>query len=347
MNKIYLVLEDGSVFPGEAFGASAETVGELVFTTGMTGWAENLADPRFAGQIVLETFPLVGCAGISAADFEKPICAAGFVVRSHCAAPSNFRADHTLDEYLKKNGIPGISGVDTREITRILREKGTMSAKICGEIPADAGEMRMHKAENPMKTLKTARGEYPAAGTERCRVVLMDYGTAVRWIEPLTARGCRVILLSHDADAAGIAALQPDGVFLSGGGGNPSENTEEIAVLSAIVGKYPLFAVGLGCQMLALSQGAKTVKLPHGHRGTNHPVRDIAAHRTYITEQNHGYAVDAETVTAGTVGFVSANDGTVEGILYPDLCAVGVQFTPHTAMIDAFVQKIAEKGGQI
>lgn len=345
MKKAYLVLENGTFFEGTAIGAAASCIGELVFNTGVTGFADTLSDPRGAGQIVLQTFPVVGCAGVSEADFAKPIRAAGYVVRSLCDTPSNFRADHTLDEYLKANGIPGIAGVDTREITRILREEGTMNASITAEIPTDTDAIHAWTPANPMVSLSTVCREYPAAGTETCRVALIDYGTADAWIEPLTARGCAVTVLPHTADADAITSVCPDGVFLTGGAGDPAGNTAEIAVLAGIAGKYPLFAVGLGYQMFAIAQGAKTVKLHHGHRGVNHPVRDLAAGRTYITAQNHGYAVDADTVTAGTVAFVSANDGTAEGIVYPSLHAVTVQFTPTAAMLDAFVKTLTKKGG--
>lgn len=345
MKKAYLVLENGRFFEGTAIGADASCIGELVFTTGITGFADTLSDPRGAGQIVLQTFPIVGCAGISEADFAKPIRAAGYVVRSLCDTPSNFRADHTLDEYLKKNGVPGIAGVDTREITRILREEGTMKASITAEIPADTAAVRAWTPADSMVALDTVRREYSAAGAETCRVALIDYGTAEAWIAPLTARGCAVTVLPHTADAAEINATRPDGVFLTGGAGDPAQNTAEIAVLADIAGRYPLFAVGLGYQMFAIARGAKTIKLHHGHRGANHPVRDLAAGRTYITAQNHGYAVAADTVKDGTVVFVSANDGTAEGIVYPALHAVTVQFTPIPSMLEAFVKTICKKGG--
>ncbi len=346
MKIAYLVLENGAVFEGTAIGADVPCIGELVFTTGVTGFVDALADLRGAGQIVLQTFPVVGCAGVSEADFAKPICAAGYVVRSLCDTPSNFRADHTLDEYLKQYGIPGIAGVDTRAITRILREQGTMKASVTAEVPADTDAIRAWVPADPMAAFDTARREYPAAGETTCRVAMIDYGTAASFIDPLTARGCAVTVLPHTTNAAEIASVRPDGVFLTGGAGDPVQNTAEIAVLSQIAGKYPLFAVGLGYQMFAIAQGAKTVKLHHGHRGANHPVRDLAAGRTYITAQNHGYAVDAGTVKNGTVAFVSANDGTAEGIVYPALRAMGVQFTPTAAMLDAFVNSLCKKGGE-
>lgn len=349
MKKAYLVLENGTVFEGEACGADVPCEGELVFTTGVVGFADTLADPRAAGQIVMQTFPVAGCAGITEEEFARPIRAAGYVVRSLCGTPSNFRADHTVEAYLQKYGIPAITGADTREITRILREEGTLKARICREAPADCAEIAARRPENPMEALRTVRREIPAVGAERCRAALIDYGTAEAWTAPLSARGCTVTVLPHDVSAKELAALSPDGVFLTGGAGNPADNAPEIAVLAEIAGKYPLFAVGLGYQMFAIARGARTEKLHHGHRGANHPVRDLAAGRTYITAQNHGYAVKADSVTDGTVNFVSANDGTAEGIVYPALSAVTVQFAPTAAMLDAFVQTVCEsrkKGGE-
>lgn len=345
MKKRYLTLEDGSVFAGEPFGAEAIACGEIVFDTRMNGWADTLADPCAAGQIIVSTFPLVGCAGVCAEDFSRPIRAAGYVVRSVSDAPSNFRAAHTVDEYLKEYGVPGISGVDTRALTRILREKGAMRAMITDEAPADVTTIRAYKAENPLALLTTVRREIPADGEETCRVSLVDYGAADAWTKALAARGCRVTVFAHTASAEAILTAA-DGIVLTGGAGDPAAHTEQIDVIGKLVGKCPIFAEGLGYQMLALAEGAKTVKLHHGHRGANHPVYDLTSGRTYITAQNHGYAVDKDTLGAGVLTFVSKNDGTAEGIFYRDKNAAGVQFSPLPFMIDAFVASVqAGKGG--
>lgn len=329
MKKRYLILEDGTIFQGWAFGAEEAAIGELVFTTSVVGYVETLTDPNYCGQIILQTFPLIGNYGIMEEDFEgKPMCR-GYVVKEYCRRPSNFRCEYDLDTFLKNNGIPGICGVDTRELTNRLREYGVINAMITDKIPDDLDEISSYAVKDAV-IQATCRepAYYSAEGEETHHVVLIDYGvkrSLVRW---LTARGCRVTVVPAGTTAERILALHPDGILLSNGPGNPAENTGYIETIRTLIGKNPIFGVGLGHQLLALAMGGQVVKLKYGHRGGNQPCRLKGTRRTYITSQNHGYAVMAATVPGGTESFVNANDGTNEGMDYPDQRAFSVQFHP-------------------
>ena len=330
MKKGYLVLQDGQVFEGIRFGAEGDTVGELVFTTGMCGYIETLTDPSYAGQIVMQTYPLIGNYGIIREDFEGACCVKGYVVREWCEAPSNFRTDCDLDTFLKEQGVPGLWGVDTRELTRIIREPGVVRAVTCAEPTV-----------------------HPAEGAERFRVSLIDYGAKRNIVRELQKRGCTVTVLPASTTAEEILAADPDGVMLSNGPGDPAENTFEIAQIQKLLGRVPIFGICLGHQLTALAAGGATYKLKYGHRGVNQPVRETAGARTYITSQNHGYAVDAATIQGGRVSFVNANDSTCEGMDYPDLRAFTVQFHPEACtgpkdtsfLFDRFVNVM--KGGAL
>lgn len=330
MKKAYLVLQDGRVFEGIRFGAPADTVGELVFTTGMCGYIETLTDPSYAGQIVMQTYPLIGNYGIIEEDFEGACCVRGYVVREWCDAPSNFRTDCDLDTFLKKQGVPGLCGVDTRELTRIIREHGVMNAAICDEIPSDLTPVETYAIVDIVSRVTCAAPSvHPAAGEEKYRVSLLDYGAKRNIVRELQKRGCTVTVLPASTSAEEILAAGPDGVMLSNGPGDPAENTFQIQQIGKLLGKVPLFGICLGHQLTALAVGGRTYKLKYGHRGVNQPVRDLNGVRTYITSQNHGYAVDSDTVTVGRVSFANANDGTCEGIDYPDRRAFTVQFHPE------------------
>ena len=354
MKKGYLILQDGQVFEGVRFGAETDTVGELVFTTGMCGYVETLTDPSYAGQIVMQTYPLIGNYGIIREDFEGACCVKGYVVREYCDTPSNFRADCDLDTYLKEQGVPGLCGVDTRELTRIIREHGVMNAAICDEIPADLAPIKTYAITGVVEAVSCKEPDrYPAEGEERFQVSLIDYGAKRNIIRWLQKRGCTVTVLPATTSAEDILAADPDGVMLSNGPGDPAENTYQIEQIRKLLGKVPMFGICLGHQLTALATGGSTYKLKYGHRGVNQPVRDLNGVRTYITSQNHGYAVDGDTVKLGKVRFVNANDGTCEGIDYPELKAFTVQFHPEACtgpkdtsfLFDRFVELM--KGGRV
>lgn len=354
MKKGYLILQDGQVFEGVRFGAETDTVGELVFTTGMCGYVETLTDPSYAGQIVMQTYPLIGNYGIIREDFEGACCVKGYVVREYCDTPSNFRTDCDLDTYLKEQGVPGLCGVDTRELTRIIREHGVMNAAICDEIPADLTPIKTYAITGVVEAVSCKEPDrYQAEGEERFRVSLIDYGAKRNIVRELQKRGCTVTVLPASTSAEDVLAADPDGIMLSNGPGDPAENTYQIEQIRKLLGKVPMFGICLGHQLTALAAGGSTYKLKYGHRGVNQPVRDVEGVRTYITSQNHGYAVDGDTVKLGKVRFVNANDGTCEGIDYPELKAFTVQFHPEactgpkdtTFLFDRFVELM--KGGRV
>lgn len=327
----YLVLSNGRVFEGTRIGAPGDSVGELVFTTGMVGYPETLTDPSYAGQIVMQTFPLIGNYGMIESDFEGKSAVRGYVVRECCAHPSNFRTDYDLDTFLKQNGICGLCGVDTRELTRIIREEGVMNAVICDEIPADLSAVQSYAVRGVVAEVScTVPRVYPAEGTERFRVTLIDYGAKRNIIRSLCARGCTVTVVPQGTAAAEILAAHPDGVMLSNGPGDPAENTACIAEIAQLIGRVPVFGICLGHQLAALAMGAQTTKLKYGHRGANQPVREVNGTRTYITSQNHGYAVVSGSLAGiGELLYVNANDGSCEGIVYPGRQCFTVQFHPE------------------
>ena len=354
MKKGYLILQDGRVFEGVRFGAETDTVGELVFTTGMCGYIETLTDPSYAGQIVMQTYPLIGNYGIIREDFEGACCVRGYVVREWCDAPSNFRTDCDLDTFLKEQGVPGLYGVDTRELTRIIREHGVMNAAICDEVPADLTPIETYAVTGVVEAVSCREASvHPAEGEERFHVSLLDYGAKRNIVRELQKRGCTVTVLPATTSAEEILAADPNGVMLSNGPGDPAENVYQIEQIRKLLGKVPMFGICLGHQLTALAAGGSTYKLKYGHRGVNQPVRDVEGVRTYITSQNHGYAVDSDTVKLGRVRFANANDGTCEGIDYPELKAFTVQFHPEACtgpkdtsfLFDRFVELM--KGGRV
>ena len=327
----YLVLSNGAIFEGLRIGAPVERIGELVFTTGMVGYLETLTDPSFYGQIVTHSFPLIGNYGVIPEDFEGNSALFGYIVRELCGAPSNFRSQGALDGYLKAQGIPGLCGVDTREIVRITREEGVMNAMICNEIPADLSALKTYQVRDAVASVTCKEQQsYPANGQETYRVALLDYGAKRNIIRSLQNRGCGVTVWPADTKAETILDTDPDGIMLSNGPGDPKENTGCIGEIKKLLGKKPLFGICLGHQLTALALGGDTVKLKYGHRGGNQPVKDLKTGRTWITSQNHGYAVVSETLKGvGTETFVNANDGSCEGMAYPDLNCFTVQFHPE------------------
>ncbi|MBQ8093199.1 MAG: carbamoyl phosphate synthase small subunit [Clostridia bacterium] len=328
----YLVLGNGSVFEGARIGWHApETIGELVFTTGMVGYLETLTDPSYAGQIVVQTFPLIGNYGVIPEDFEGKSALSGYVVREMCDTPSNFRSEGTLDEWLTRNHIPGICGVDTREITRQIREQGVMNAMICDEVPADRTAIDAYLVHDVLRQVTCAQpAVYPADGTKRFAVTLIDYGAKRNIIHSLQMRGCEVTVVPAFTSAETILAGSPDGVMLSNGPGDPAENICCIEEIGKLIGQVPVFGICLGHQMAALAMGGRTIKLKYGHRGGNQPVTEKETGRTYMTSQNHGYAVVAGSLgEAGIETFVNANDGSCEGMRYPGKRCFTVQFHPE------------------
>lgn len=349
--KAYLVLEDGTVFEGLSFGARCDSVGELVFTTGTNGYIETLTDESYYGQIVLQTFPMIGNYGIIPEDFEGKCAVRGYVVREWCEKPSNFRCKETVDEFLRLNGIPGIYGIDTRAVTRIIRERGVMNAVICGKIPEELSAVRSYAVVGAVAAVTADKPALYPAENEEHRVTLIDYGAKRNIIRELQKRGCSVTVVPADTSAEEILAAEPDGVMLSNGPGDPAENTAQIETLRLLLGKVPMFGICLGHQLLALAAGSATEKLKYGHRGVNQPVREVGGCRTYITSQNHGYAVVNNSIKQGSVSYVNANDGTCEGIDYPELRAFSVQFHPEASsgphdtvfLFDRFISLMEEK----
>lgn len=329
----YLVTGDGQVFEGYAFGADCACVGELVFTTGMCGYMETLTDPSYYGQIVLQTFPLIGNYGAIPEDAEGACSLRGYVVREVCDEPSNFRCGGTLDAYLREQGVPGICGIDTRQLTRILREHGVMNAALCDTLPADMTAICGYAVRGAVEAVSVGQPYTVQGSGSRFRVALIDYGAKKNIVRELCRRGCDVTVLPCTATAESILAGGYDGIMLSNGPGDPAENELQIGEIARLFGRVPMFGICLGHQLMALSQGGRTVKLKYGHRGANQPVRDLsgAGNRTYITSQNHGYAVVSDSIPKGVgqVRYVNANDGTCEGVDYPASRAFSVQFHPE------------------
>ena len=328
MKKAYLILEDGHVFEGFSFGAEAKGIGELVFNTQAVGYVESLTDPAYFGQILMQTFPMVGNYGIMEEDFAGKCALSGYVVREWCEKPSNFRCEYDLDTFLKNNNIPAICGVDTRQITKILRENGTMNACICNEIPKDFEEIKSFKIVEAINSVTSKEVEKFATGEEKYNVAVVNYGSVSDAVNALTSKGCAVTVVPATATAEEILATAPDAIILSNGPGDPSENVFCIEQIKKLVGKKPIFGIGLGHQLLALADGGMTYKLKYGHRGSNQPVREANGTKTYITAQNHGYAVASDSTVHGKVSFVNVNDNTCEGLEYPELRAYSVQFLP-------------------
>jgi len=386
----YLVLENGTVMKGEYFGAQGEITGEVVFATGMTGYLETLTDQSYYGQIVLQTFPLIGNYGVIPADFESAnVGARAYIVKHPCKNPSNFRNEGTLDAFLKERGITGLYGIDTRALTRIIRENGVMNGKITANPPTEADieeakkysilnavaavssrsvtkvlpedvqkkffttedgcpsdSLEFHGGKDSFRT-KTPCASVPSVvNFSRKRVALMDFGAKRGIANALAARGCEVWSFPHDTSAEEILKMQPDGIMLSNGPGDPAEKANDgiIETLKSLQkSTVTIFGICLGHQLLALANGYSTRKLKFGHRGANQPVKELATGRVYITSQNHGYAVVADNGS-----FVNVNDGTCEGLDYGK--SFSVQFHPEACggpldtsfLFDRFIERMSK-----
>ena len=332
--KAYLCLEDGTVLQGKSFGAEGTVVAELVFTTAMTGYLETLTDPSYYGQIVLQTFPLIGNYGIIPEDFESVGPALrGYIVNDPCEHPSNFRGSSTLDAYLKKEGIVGLYGIDTRALTKRIREHGVMNAVLTTDPEkAVADGLSTFAITNAVPSVTTAATKTIPSETNGPRVVLWDFGAKDNIERELVKRGAAVIRMPASSTREDILAQQPDALMLSNGPGDPAEAQDIIAELRKLsADKLPTFGICLGHQLLALAHGFSTFKLKYGHRGANQPVRDLVTDRIFITSQNHGYAVDNDTIDPKVASkrFINSNDGTCEGIDYLNEPTFSVQYHPE------------------
>ena len=334
----WLVLADGQVFCGRSFGETGTVIGEVVFTTGMTGYQETLTDPSYYGQIVTQTFPLIGNYGVNSQDFESTQSyVSGYIVREWCNAPSNFRSEDSIDHFLKRHRIIGLCGIDTRRLTRSLREAGVMNGAITTEDPTGKMDelltkIKAYTIKDAVKTVTVPEIHTYTPKEVKYRVVLLDFGYKRYIRKSLMNRGCEVIVMPAATTADEIKAMNPDGIMLSNGPGDPAENVEVIENLKSIAKLgIPIFGICLGHQLMALAMGAKTEKLHYGHRGANQPVVDLVSGKTYVTSQNHGYAVLGDTLdkSLGAVSHINANDKSCEGIRYTAVNAFTVQFHPE------------------
>lgn len=335
-----LILENGSIFKGQIFGyQGASCAAEVVFNTGMVGYLEVMTDPSYKGQMVVMTYPLMGNYGINQEDNEaiNPSIS-GFIVKEACAEPSNWRVQEKLDQFLKTHNITGLQGVDTRRLTRVLREKGTMKGMIvelksaCSELATIQQQILKDSdiLKDPVSHV-TTRENIIMTGSGK-RIVVLDFGVKKSILKDLNNLGLELIVVPSDTSSSAIMELQPDGLFLTNGPGNPKDVSGAIEVVANLYKKLPVFGICLGHQVLALAMGGDTYKLKFGHRGINHPVKDLIQDRVHITSQNHGYAVRADSLPAEvSITHVNLNDNTVEGFTHLDLPVMSVQYHPESS----------------
>jgi carbamoyl-phosphate synthase small subunit len=354
--KSVLVLEDGTYFPGEAFGQQGETAGEVVFNTCMTGYQEIITDPSYNGQIVTMTYPLIGNYGINSEDNEsyKPHLQ-GFIVKELCDGPSNWRSQMTADEYFKKNNIVGIKGIDTRALTQHIRNCGNMYGIIsteCGNIDILLNRLKQKIVEKRSLVMEvTTKTTIHKPGRGK-KVVVLDLGVKYNIIRSLEKRNCNIYILPAFSSFEEIMGYEPDGIFLSNGPGNPADLQQVILTVQKLLGKKPIMGICLGHQLLGLALGGKTYKLKFGHHGGNHPVKDYTTGRCYITSQNHNYALEKDFNDDVVITHLNINDGTVEGFRHKTMPIISVQYHPEAAagpqdsgfIFDDFV-KLMEHGG--
>jgi len=349
--KAILVLEDGSAYEGHSFGAETTAYGEVVFSTSMTGYQEMLTDPSYAGQILVPTYPLIGNYGINESDFEsRQIQVRGFAVREYCSQPSHWQSTRTLHEFLLAYGTPGISGIDTRALTRRLRSSGVMMGILSSEMTPEEASKELKslpkydftdfvhqvstekayewQSNTPAPvTLPSLSLRGASATKQPLKILVIDYGLKYNILRILSQLGCQASAVPCTASAKDVLALNPDGIVLSPGPGDPALLDDITDTVKELIGRKPIMGICLGHQLIGKALGAQTFKLKFGHRGGNHPVRDLATGRVYITAQNHGYAVDADTLKQGLeVSHINLNDGTVEGLRHRDLPILSIQY---------------------
>lgn len=357
--KAFLILEDGTVFEGSHIGAKKEIISEIVFNTSMAGYPEVLTDPSYAGQAVCMTYPLIGNYGVCKEDMEsRRAWPDGFIVREISRIPSNFRCDISIQDFLEENGVPGIAGIDTRALTKILREKGTMNGMITTDESYQLEEIIPRlKAYTTGKVVEivTCENKYELKGSGNgLNVALLDYGAKNNIARSLVARGCDVTVYPAYTPAEEIIAANPSGIMLSNGPGDPKECTGIIKEIKKLYDSdIPIFAICLGHQLMALATGGDTFKMKYGHRGGNHPVKDLATGRVYISSQNHGYVVDMDKLDpkVATPAFINVNDGTNEGLSYTGKNIFTVQFHPEACpgpqdsgyLFDKFIEMMEEE----
>lgn len=357
MKNCFLVLEDKSSFKGYSIGSNKPGVGEVVFSTSMTGYQEMLTDPSFAGQIVVPTYPLIGNYGINKVDFESSkIQVAGFAVKQNCDFPSHSHETVTVDDFLRSQDLPGITGIDTRAVTRRLRNKGVMMGAIASSIESGLKLIESATEYGEIDLVKEVTSEIPGkwdSGLQDSplRILVSDYGVKYNILRLLAKRNCDVTFFPADTPAQDLIDLRPDGILLSPGPGDPEILDYAVANAKMLVGNVPLFGICLGNQILARCFGAKTYKLKFGHRGANHPVKDLRSGRVYITAQNHGYSVDADSLPNDIeVTHESLNDSTVEGLRHNSLPVMAIQYHSEASpgpkdneyIFDEFIDMIKE-----
>lgn len=357
-----LLLADGTVYEGLSVGVPGTTIGEVVFTTGMTGYEEALTDPSFYGQIVTQTFPLIGNYGINSEDVESAQSyVKGYIVREWCEHPSNFRSENTLDWFLKQHRIVGICNIDTRALTRKIREYGVMNGMITTEEIGEnkerlLEEIRAFEIRDAVRSVTIPEPKVYPCENQKYKVGLFDFGYKRNIRRSLVERGCEVTVLPASTSPAAVEKMGFDGIMLSNGPGDPAENTDVIENLRILAKSgLPVFGICLGHQLMALAQGAKTAKLKYGHRGGNQPVTDLTEGRTYVTSQNHGFEVLGDTLPlqAGRVSHINANDKSCEGIEYAGGNVFTVQFHPEACggptdtsfLFDRFIALMEQRKG--
>ncbi len=332
--KRYLVLEDGTYYEGEGFGFDQYQIGELVFNTSMTGYQEILTDNSYCGQIVMMTYPLIGNYGINRDDNESVVPHVfGFVIKDYCESPSNFRSEETLDAYLKRVEIPGIYGIDTREITKKIRAIGTLKASFCNtkeEIDELVQKLKNADFLHDQVARVSTKTIYPIPGRGK-KIVVMDFGIKLSILRELAQRGCDLTVVPYDTSAETILAMHPDAVFLSNGPGDPADLIDVIENVKKLIPNTVVFGICLGCQLIALASGAKTYKLKFGHRGGNHPVVNLKTGKVEITSQNHGFAVDIDSLknTELEMSYEALNDKSCEGVRHTKYPVFAVQYHPE------------------